>query len=245
MSDFEQSENEEDTETFLEKFVICVKSGNLEEFKRLETLQKADFDINWADEFGNTYLSAAAYSGHSNIVAYLLGKNVELDKLTNMGFTALYAAVDQNHADTARLLLEVGADPNCQPYEDKKYAFPLYRAAAGNFIDICEMLLSYGAELGQKFNGATSLQIATQEKHTTVIKMLKAAQIKIWEEKKKEIIANAAKARIEQEKEKKLRCEGLWDKAAAGDLAEFQEMERMQKQEFDINWADEDGKNLV
>ena len=74
-----------------------------------------------------------------------------------------------------RLLLEKGADPTCQPYDKEKHPCPLYEAASRNRPEVCELLLRFGADVEQKFKAFISLQIATQQKHTKVIKILQAA----------------------------------------------------------------------
>ena len=60
--------------------------------------------------------------------------------------------------------------------------------AQSNHLEICELLLNFGADLEQKFKGATSLQIATQLKHTKVIKLfykLRLLRRRNWETKMK------------------------------------------------------------
>ena len=67
---------------------------------------------------------ASSY-GHSNVVSFLLGKGVIVDKPDFVGCTALCCATSQNHLEALRLLPEKGADPNCLP-PNEEYAFPLY-----------------------------------------------------------------------------------------------------------------------
>ena len=220
-------------------------TGDITAFQRMKNLHKQEFDINWVDKDGDTFLMEASASGHANLVSFLLENGAIVDNLDKHGSSALCYAAAQNHVDTVRLLLEKGADSTCQPYNKEKHPCPLYYAAYKNGPEICDLLLKFGANLEQKFKGATSLQIATQEKHTNVIKILQAATAKKMEEKRKVIIANVAKAKLEQEKKEKLREEKekmyedlLANKARAGDIAAFQRMKSLPKQEFNINWSD-------
>ena len=185
--------------------------GDLAAFQDIERLQKQDFDINMTDKRGATYLSAASMHGQAKIVANLLGKGAVVDKPDKDGMTALWAAVVHNHVDAVRLLLKKGADPNIQPYNQNKQACPLFMAAYNNNPEVCEFLLNFGANIDKKFEGsqnlpASALQIAIQEKHTKINKMLQAATDEKMEEKRKKVIANVAKARIEQEKKEKVRA---------------------------------------
>ena len=207
----------------------------------MEVLQNREFDVNWSnpDKDGCTYLMAASENGHVNVVAYLLRKGAIVDKVDKEGCTALWCAVQKhNHAEASRLLLEHGADPNCQPYDEENYAFPLYNASANNHPEVCELLLKYEANIEQKCDGKSSLQIATELKHTNIIQILEAAILKKNDAKRRVIIANVAKAKVEQEK--KEMCQDLFYHAAEGELTEFKRVAGVQTQKFDINWANEE-----
>ena len=117
----------------------------------------------------------ASDNGHTNLVSYNLWREALIDKPDERGVTPLWMAVDKNHVDTIQLLLEAGADPNCQPYDEEKYVFPLYNAAQQNYPEVCDLLLRFGANIDQKFKGGTPLQIAIHYMNTSVIKMLQAA----------------------------------------------------------------------
>ena len=69
------------------------------------------------------------------------------DTVDNYGCTVLWTAAFTNHVQTLRLLLEKGADPDCQPYDKEKYATPLYNAANYNHPEVCELLLNFGADI--------------------------------------------------------------------------------------------------
>ena len=105
-------------------------AGNLNEFQRIESMQKEEFAINWNDnKDGETYLMAGSYIGHMNVVtylAYLVEKGAIVDKKNMYGCRALSYAFLNNHLDVARLLLERGADPNVRPYDTNKFCCPIF-----------------------------------------------------------------------------------------------------------------------
>ena len=55
--------------------VKAAADGDLEEFKRLEGLLKGEFDINWVDKYGYTFLMAGSTHGHLNVVTHSLMLN--------------------------------------------------------------------------------------------------------------------------------------------------------------------------
>ncbi|CAF4955172.1 unnamed protein product, partial [Rotaria socialis] len=64
------------------------------------------------------------------------------------GYTPLHYSVRFQPADICRLLLEHGADPNCQTRASK--STPLHRAITFNNIDAVRHLLHYKADLTLK-----------------------------------------------------------------------------------------------
>jgi len=123
--------------------------GDVKSFESVANEQNKEIDINCGNEYGSAFLIIASENGHANMVAYLLGKGAIVDKPSKLGFTALCCAAARNHLDTLRLLLEKGADPNCQPYDEGEFAFPLYMAAVKNYAEVCELLLQFGANVNQ------------------------------------------------------------------------------------------------
>ena len=195
------------------------------------------------DNDGVTPIYCAALKNHIEVIRLLLEGGALVDKADKDGASPLWIAAAKNHVDSVRLLSEKGADTNCLPFDKEKYAFPLYYAAKLNHPEVCELLVSFGANTEMKFRGETALQIATQKKNTKIIKILQAAPDQKREEKRKVIIANVAKAKIEQGKGEKVRedaakmCQDLWNYAESGKLAAFQMTDKV----FDINWADKNG----
>ncbi len=68
------------------------------------------------------------------------------------GYTPLHLAAYFAQANTARLLLERGADPNATSANPVKLT-PLHSAAASGNREICAMLLEHGADVNARQNG--------------------------------------------------------------------------------------------
>ena len=122
--------------------------------------------------------------------------------------------------------------------EEDVGASPLYNSAKNNQVEICELLLSYGANISHRYRGKLPLDIAKEKKNTKIVEILQAATDK----KRAEIIANVNKAKLEKGKEEKI-CKDLFDNV--GDLEKFKMMEELQPDGFDINWSNEKGNDIV
>ncbi|CAF2062626.1 unnamed protein product [Rotaria magnacalcarata] len=71
-----------------------------------------------------------------------------INQCDSSGYTPLHYSVRFQPADICRLLLEHGADPNCQTRASK--STPLHRAVTFNNIDAIRHLLHYKADLTLK-----------------------------------------------------------------------------------------------
>lgn len=131
------------------------------------------------DKMGQTPLMWAAAGGHAEITKLLLDHGADIspktlaseDRVPNTcricewkpspgGFTALMFAARAGNIDTARLLLDAGADINEATDE---YGNPLVIAAASNHEDLAIFLLESGADPESKDeNGVTALHHAHQ-----------------------------------------------------------------------------------
>ena len=120
------NKSKEDAETQRLAF-IAAALGNLEEFQRLESLLKGEFDVNMVNEHGCTCLMTGSIGGHLHVVTYLMGKAALVDKLDSVGRTALWLSVNQKDLEVARLLLQNNANPNIQPYDKEECAPPSSR----------------------------------------------------------------------------------------------------------------------
>ena len=89
-------------------------------------LLNAGADPNLVTMGGNPPIVVAARVGFTDAIGWLIGKGARIDDSNKAGETALIAAVQGRHRDSARLLLKAGADPdktdNSQGYSARDYA---------------------------------------------------------------------------------------------------------------------------
>ena len=130
----------------------------------------------------------ALYTGHDELVQTLLQANPALDVFdaaavgrtrgleallagerelararASDGFTALHLAAYFGEEDTARLLLEHGADANAVARNEQLEVAPLHSAAAGGHPKLVAMLLEHGADPNARQRGGfTPLHAAAQ-----------------------------------------------------------------------------------
>jgi ankyrin repeat protein len=83
--------------------------GDLERFKEMEA-KGVSLDFQDRHAFNWTPLMAAIFHHNTNIIEYLLTKNVNLDLRDARGETALMGAITADDTNTVRLLLEKGAN---------------------------------------------------------------------------------------------------------------------------------------
>lgn len=83
----------------------------------LEQFHAAGFDMDTADDAGNTALIKAAGAGQSQAVERLLGMGADPRKTNRVGRDALLAASAKGYEDVARLLLGRGADTTLRDSE--------------------------------------------------------------------------------------------------------------------------------
>ena len=69
-------------------------------------------DPNLAARNGDTPLIATARAGYTGAVGELIERKAKVDAANRMGETPLIVAVQNRHAGIAKILLEVGADPD-------------------------------------------------------------------------------------------------------------------------------------
>jgi ankyrin repeat protein len=104
----------------------------------------------------------AAALGRSDRVSELVAADPALvNAWSSDGFTALHLAAFLGTTETARVLLDAGADPAAVARNDMLVQ-PLHSAAAAHNTELCRLLLERGAPVnGQQQKGYTALDEAT------------------------------------------------------------------------------------
>ncbi|KAJ8131963.1 hypothetical protein O1611_g1658 [Lasiodiplodia mahajangana] len=125
--------------------------------------EASSVEINQLDGFGFAPLHWATYRRKSKIVRVLLEAGAAPDIMSRKGDTPLYIAANSRDVDSARLLLESGADVNLSnPFTGYTAIFAAYRHA-----EISRLILDYGAHLRREtIHGLqTPLYYAAQESY--------------------------------------------------------------------------------
>ncbi|XXG99626.1 hypothetical protein Hte_005967 [Hypoxylon texense] len=119
-------------------FVLAAESRNVDAINFLVG-RNSDI-IRVADTSGNTALHAAALGGNEDVVSALLEHDVEINRRTNSGQTALHYAAKNNsdNVNVVSMILEKGADWS---WADDDGAIPLHMAAESGKLEIVDVLL--------------------------------------------------------------------------------------------------------
>lgn len=121
---------------------------------------------------GWTALHLAAFFGRPEVVELLLARGAKLDlkSKNQLNNTPLNAAVAANKLETARLLLEKGADANAHQHGG---ITPLHEAAAAGNAEMVRLLLSHHADANAiSEDNRTPLGMALEKGHQQVVAIL-------------------------------------------------------------------------
>lgn len=124
------------------------------------------------NETGETPLIIAAALGSDEIVGILLENGAQINlKDKKQSATALHAAAMKGKVNTARLLLQKGADVNARAHDDLT---PLLIAVLAVNGELVKLLVDAGADLEaqDKAHGVTALHIAALKGNLNLTKLL-------------------------------------------------------------------------
>ena len=148
----------------------CCMTGNTGRFKHL--LKHGNIDINMGSNNG-TFLSLAAFKGHSGLVRQLLNiAGIDVNLAQHAGGTPLYFSAQQGHLEVVKLLLAT-LGINVNPATSTG-ATPLFVAAQKGHEDVVKLLLSAPNINGdaRNDNRATPLIVAIQINHAGIVEQL-------------------------------------------------------------------------
>ena len=134
-------------------------------------------DANTRNEYSLTPLHLAAFNAQIECVQVLLGRNANVNLQDDDGRTPLHGAIWGlgghkllNKLDTARRLLEHGADPNMGT---NSHSTPLHEASYYGYVEVARLLLNYGAKVDAKDDkDRTPLQVSASRGHHEITKLL-------------------------------------------------------------------------
>jgi ankyrin repeat protein len=125
------------------------------------------------DKDGWTPLHLAAHYGHAAVVQTLLANNADVAVRSGnaMKNQPLHAAAAGRRLETARLLIEGGADVNATQVGG---FVPLHSAAQNGDRPLVELLLSRGADVNARADdGRTALSLAEAAGHGEIARLLR------------------------------------------------------------------------
>ncbi|XP_060077232.1 ankyrin repeat and SOCS box protein 12-like [Ylistrum balloti] len=126
-----------------------VKSGDIENLKRVLEYPEFRAVINMKNHLGCTSLRIAAAEGHLDCVRYLLDFGASVDSPDVKLQTPLLVALKNFHFDCAEVLLEKGANPNGDPHH---VTTPLYVMTMQGSFRGMKLLLEHGAATCESHN---------------------------------------------------------------------------------------------
>ncbi|KAL7677271.1 hypothetical protein ACOME3_003508 [Neoechinorhynchus agilis] len=152
----------------------------LDKYKASVGARKELLNAGYVEADGLTALSIAAGKKHKDLTEVLAEMpEVDVNKCSTSGITALLMVAEVGWADVLGTLLQRGADVNASPTgkraESAKIAgsTPLIGATKYNHPDCVELLLKHGARANhQNASGISALMLAAEQGYTDCVKLL-------------------------------------------------------------------------
>jgi len=164
-----ESKVEEFASGWLTPLMFAAREGHLG-LARILVAAGAGIDTVGGD--GKTALALAIFNGNYEVASFLVDNKADVNKADAQRFTPLFWAVDRRNMETApnfpwrvtadpmpliRKLLDAGADPSALVNNTPRarmregsprivFATPLMRAAFSGDLELCTLLLDYGAD---------------------------------------------------------------------------------------------------
>ena len=135
----------------------------------VKMLVEAGAGVRDTDDGGETCLSSATYTGHTETVRYLVGLfQVEVNHRDDESFTALHSASE--HTDVVQVLIDAGADIEAMNFEDRS---PLQWACITGVLDVVKVLVRAGAGVCvTDSRGSACLAHAAYKGRTEIVRYL-------------------------------------------------------------------------
>jgi ankyrin repeat protein len=152
--------------------IVTKEESDRVSFGLAEWLLKAGADPNFAavdsedadDDYCLTPLIAAGNAGKLDFVRLLLANKADLDVACRNGKTALVAAINERRPETAKMLLEAGANGNGKRFGSLRKT-ALMAAAEKDYVELAGMLIARGAAVNERdFMINTALDLAIEKK---------------------------------------------------------------------------------
>ncbi len=131
---------------------------------------RVDGDVNQSDRYRLTALARAAEQNNADRVRALLAAGANINQATD-GYTALMRACIGKAPETAKILLEAGANPNLQRHDGQS---ALHFAAKNGSVECTQLLLRHDADVKAQtaYKNWTPRDWAQHYKHLAVVDLL-------------------------------------------------------------------------
>lgn len=139
----------------------------------VQLLLDTDADIELAQQYqpGGTALLAAVLHNQIEVVKMLISSGAEVDAGTWFDDSPLHLAAENGHGELATILLEAEAIVDITRGGNGS---ALCVAAMRGHAEVVKTLLDAGADITIRYQGSTSLMLATRHGHRDVVKLLVA-----------------------------------------------------------------------